>query len=181
MIARARMKRWFLAAVFLVGCGRSEAASAPPARSAAAPPEGGGWVANDPGVGARPARSGCSEADLERLVDTILSAHEKYIRELVAVRWSDCAQAERDLLAVEPTATRFVAEMRQAKADLAAADEPDCKARYHAREKASPRNQPLEKQLSAAMEAFTAADKRCGERPGWRAAVDAGVRALGSE
>jgi len=155
------------------GCEKDRASTA--AAPSPAPAPAGGSSA---GAGSA-AEPSCTDAEIDAHLEQGFAAVEHYFGEMakLAPRWSDCAVATADLLALEPAAHEFEATVTAVKG-WASSVSASCRERTAARGEANTAASAFQEKYAALEQPVTSALERCKDHPGFQDAASRGLRVM---
>lgn len=121
----------------------------------------------------------CPDAEITKKVDDSFAAIERYFDEMAkrAPAWTDCEVARNDLLALEPLATSYVAQVTELQ-QWGASHGEACKTRFQEIGQSKFADHDLEKRFGSLEGQVTEVLKRCESHPGFQDAVARGLRVM---
>jgi hypothetical protein len=121
----------------------------------------------------------CPDAEITKKVDDCFSAIELYFGEMAqhTPAWTDCEVARKDLLALEPLATSYVAQVTELQ-QWGQSHGEACKTRFQELVESKAAERGLEKRFGSLEGQVTEVLKRCESHPGFQDAVARGLRVM---
>jgi hypothetical protein len=121
----------------------------------------------------------CSDAEITKKVDDSFAAIETYFDEMVkrVPAWTDCEVARKDLLALEPLATSYLAQVTEIQ-QWGESHSEACRTRFQQIGESKFAEHDIEKRFGSLEGQLTEVLQRCENHPGFQDAAAHGLRVM---
>ncbi len=161
---------WIALSLLLASCGAASPPKTEAPRPAPRPAE--------PAV-ADSSATPCSDAEVTKQVDDSFAVIEPLFGEMArrAPAWTDCEVARKDLLALEPLATSYLAQVTELQ-QWGESHGEACKTRFQEIGESKFAEHDIEKRFGSLEGQIIDVLKRCENHPGFQDAVQRGLRVM---